>query len=256
MAAVLVVDDEEDIRELVRINLELDGHVVEVAGSGFEALDSLKQHTPDVVVLDVMMPGMDGWEVLSRIKADESVDLASVPVLMLTARTDDMDRIRGGIEGAIRYITKPFSLTDLREEVKRALEGEPEPVKRRKAQHSALEQLARLEKGDVAETGTLQTAPPRPRLTKLEGAPEAKQPAPRPMRLQASQLQALSDKQFELLAAVAHTPTVRAAAEQLNVSRSNVYASLRRIARKLGVKTVPELVNIVRQGGLPDEPPS
>ena len=251
---MLVVDDEEDIRELVRINLELDGHVVSTAGSGFEALDSLKEHTPDVVVLDVMMPGMDGWEVLSRIKADRAGDLALVPVLMLTARADDMDRIRGGIEGAIRYITKPFSLTDLREEVKHALEGEPEPVKRRKAQHSALEQLARLEKGDGAVA--TQAAPPRPRLTKLEGAPEAKQPAPRPVRLQAAQLQGLSDKQYELLAAVAGTPTVRAAAEQLSVSRSNVYASLRRIARKLGVKTVPELVTIVRQGGLPEDAPS
>lgn len=253
MADVLVVDDEEDIRELVRINLELDGHVVSTVSSGFEALDALRDHTPDVVVLDVMMPGMDGWEVLSRIKADTSADLAVVPVLMLTARTDDMDRIRGGIEGAIRYITKPFSLTDLREEVKQALEGEPEPVKRRKAQHSALEQLARLEKGDGAGVAPSQAASPRPRLTKLEGAPEAKQPAPRPIRLQPAQLQALSDKQYELLAAVSGTPTVRAAAEQLNVSRSNVYASLRRIARKLGVKTVPELVTIVRQGGLPEE---
>jgi DNA-binding response OmpR family regulator len=256
VAEVLVVDDEEDIRELVRINLELDGHVVSTVGSGFEALDSLKEHTPDVVVLDVMMPGMDGWEVLSRIKADSDGELAVVPVLMLTARTDDMDRIRGGIEGAIRYITKPFSLTDLREEVKHALEGDPEPVKRRKAQHSALEQLARLEKGDGAGMTPSQAASPRPRLTKLEGAPEAKHPAPRPIRLQAAQLQGLSEKQYELLAAVAGTPTVRAAAEQLNVSRSNVYASLRRIARKLGVKTVPELVTIVRQGGLPEDAPS
>ncbi|HEV7887407.1 MAG TPA: response regulator, partial [Acidimicrobiales bacterium] len=203
------------------------------------------------VILDVMMPGMDGWDVLSRIKADPSGDLSSVPVLMLTARTDDMDRIRGGIEGAIRYITKPFSLSDLREEVKHALEGDPEPVKRRKAQHTALEQLARLEKGDAP--GSAASTAPRPHLTKLEGAPEAKQPPPRPAQLQAGQLQTLSEKQYELLEAVATTATVRAAAEQLSVSRSNVYASLRRIARKLGVKTVPELVTIARQGGLPAE---
>src|SRR5436305_11989563 len=103
MASVLVVDDEDGIRELVRINLELDGHALTTASGGFEALDYLEGATPDVVVLDVMMPGMDGWEVLSRIKGDRSTDVASVPVLMLTARTDDMDRIRGGIEGAIRY---------------------------------------------------------------------------------------------------------------------------------------------------------
>ena len=250
MASVLVVDDEDDIRELVRINLEIDGHEVTTASSGQEALEVLKDTTPDVVVLDVMMPGMDGWEVLSRIKADHT-EVSNVPVLMLTARTDDMDRIRGGIEGAIRYITKPFSLGDLRDQVRAALEGEPEPVKRRKAQHSALEQLARLEKGDAAQAPA--TAPPRPHLTKLEGAPEAKQPPPRANRLQASQLTGLSEKQYELLEAVATTATVRAAAEQLNVSRSNVYASLRRIARKLGIKTVPELVTIARQGGLPEE---
>jgi DNA-binding response OmpR family regulator len=249
MALVLVVDDEEDIRELVRINLELDGHTVQTASSGFEALEILADHSPDVVVLDVMMPGMDGWEVLSRIKGDPSPDRSGVPVLMLTARTDDMDRIRGGIEGAIRYITKPFSLSDLRDEVRYALEGEPEPVKRRKAQHGALEQLARLEKGD----GAGESHSPRPRLTKLEGAPEAKQAPARPARLQAAQLSGLSEKQYELLSAVATTATVRAAAEQLGVSRSNVYASLRRIARKLGVKTVPELVNIARQGGLPED---
>jgi DNA-binding response OmpR family regulator len=252
MAFVLVVDDEEDIRELVRINLELDGHKVETADSGAEALDRLAERVPDVVVLDVMMPGMDGWEVLSKVKADKASGLAAIPVLMLTARTDDMDRIRGGIEGAIRYITKPFSLADLREEVKLALEGEPEPVKRRKAQHDALEHLARLEKGDGAGASVT----PRPRLTKLEGAPESKQAPPRPARLQASQLSSLSPKQYELLEAVATTPTVRAAAEQLHVSRSNVYASLRRIARKLGVKTVPELVTIARQGGLPSDAPS
>jgi DNA-binding response OmpR family regulator len=254
MASVLVVDDEDDIRELVRINLEIDGHEVATAASGAEALETLKGEAPDVVVLDVMMPGMDGWEVLSRIKAAKDSSLANVPVLMLTARTDDMDRIRGGIEGAIRYITKPFSLSDLRDQVRAALEGDPEPVKRRKAQHNALEQLARLEKGDSPQAPTASAA--RPHLTKLEGAPEAKQPPPRANRLQASQLQGLSEKQYELLEAVAGTATVRAAAEQLSVSRSNVYASLRRIARKLGIKTVPELVTIARQGGLPDEPPS
>ena len=253
MASVLVVDDEDDIRELVRINLELDGHAVTTASSGAEALDRLQGTRPDVVVLDVMMPGMDGWEVLSRIKADRSPELSGVPVLMLTARTDDMDRIRGGIEGAIRYITKPFSLADLREEVKHALEGEPEPVKRRKAQHNALEQLARLEKGDSTPMSEPSASAARPHLTKLEGAPEAKQPPARVNRLQAGQLKLLSEKQYELLEAVANTATVRAAAEQLQVSRSNVYASLRRIARKLGVKTVPELVTIARQGGLPED---
>jgi DNA-binding response OmpR family regulator len=252
MASVLVVDDEEDIRELVRINLELDGHTVAVAGNGAEALDQLRQGVPEIVLLDVMMPGMDGWELLSRMKA-ERAEVAGVPVLMLTARSDDMDRIRGGIEGAIRYITKPFSLTELRDEVRAALTGDPEPVQRRRAQTQALERLARLERGDHTSGDAGQA---RPRLTKLEGAPEAKSPPARLPRIAEAQVAALSTKQRELLDAVASTSTVRAAAEQLHVSRSNVYASLRRIARKLDVASVPELVALARQGGFPTPPPS
>ena len=248
MAAVLVVDDEDDIRELVRINLELDGHDVTTVPDGRTALDHVQSQLPDVVVLDVMMPGMDGWAVLAQMKS-ERPEIASIPVLMLTARTDDMDRLRGGIEGAIRYITKPFSLSDLRSEVAKALEGDPEPVKRKRAQHDALEQLARMERGDMSSRPT--TAP-RPRLTKLEGAPEQKSSTVRTPRLSPGAVDRLSPKQRELLHAVAGTPTVREAAEQLAVSRSNVYASLRRIARKLDVKSVPELVALARQGGFPE----
>ena len=248
MASVLVVDDEEDIRDLVRINLELDGHEVATVSSGAEALERLADEAdlPDVIVLDLMMPGMDGWEVLTQLKTQQS-EVAAVPVLLLTARADDLDRIRGGIEGAIRYITKPFTLDDLREEVRKALEGEPELVKRRRAQNEALERLARLERG-AAPMG--EEAGPRPRLTKLEGAPEPREQAVRIRRPAPAAMEELSPKQRELLDAIAANPTVRSAAEQLQVSRSNVYASLRRIARKLDMKSVPELVALARQGGL------
>ena len=248
MAAVLVVDDEDDIRELLRINLELDGHTVATVRDGREALDYVQSHVPDVIVLDVMMPGMDGWEVLSRMKSPNNTAISQVPVLMLTARTEELDRLRGGIEGAIRYITKPFSLTDLRAEVRAALEGDPEPVKRRRAQHEALEHLARMERGDAAPPTTA-----RPRLTKLESPPEPRAPAFRAPRLPEGAMGSLSDKQRELLRAVSSTPTVREAAERLEVSRSNVYASLRRIARKLDLKSVPELGAMARQGGIPTD---
>src|SRR5688500_1223534 len=220
MASVLVVDDEEDIRSLVRINLELDGHEVTTVSSGPEALDWLDVELPDVIVLDLMMPGMDGWEVLTRLKTGPS-EVAHVPVLLLTARVDDMDRIRGGIEGAIRYITKPFTLDDLRSEVRKALEGEPESVKRRKAQHEALERLARLERGAAPASGD---AGPRPRLTKLETTPETKEPVFRIRRPSSEAMAALSPKQRELLDAIAANPTVPAAAEQLRVGRSNAYS--------------------------------
>jgi DNA-binding response OmpR family regulator/DNA-binding CsgD family transcriptional regulator len=249
MSTVLVVDDEADIRELVRLNLELDGHDVILAADGNEAIEFAVGEHPDCVVLDVMMPEKDGWEVLAEMKASIDPVIAEIPVIMLTARADDLDRIRGSIEGAIRYLTKPFSPTELRDEVRAALTGDPEPMKRRKVQTDALEQLARLESGQSEPVGARAA---RPHLTRLERSPD-----PEPLRavaggLAADKVAGLSDKQRELLQMVSSTPTVSEAAERLAVSRSNVYASLRRIARKLDVRSVPELVTMVRAGGLPD----
>ncbi|MCU1460019.1 MAG: Phosphate regulon transcriptional regulatory protein PhoB (SphR) [Acidimicrobiales bacterium] len=244
MALVLAVDDEDDILEIIRVNLELEGHRVVVAHNGHEALAQASEHHPDVVLLDVMMPGMDGWEVLTRLKADAKPEMSEVPVLMLTARAADEDRVRGGIEGAIRYLTKPFLPDLLVEEVAAALEGDREPVKRRAAQREALSQLARIEKGSlVADTSV------RPHLTRLERAPE---PEPEPPRVRAirEKLVDLSEKQRHLLAVLRATPSVSQAAGELDVSRSNVYASLRRISRKLGTQSVPELLALVREGDL------
>ena len=245
MATVLVVDDEPDIRELVRLNLELDGHRVVMAADGPEALVAVKADRPDIVLLDVMMPGIDGWEVLSRLKGPDT-DASDIPVVMLTARSDEIDHIRGGIEGAIRYITKPFSVGDLRGAVIEALDSGPELVQRKHAQHAALERLAMLEKG---ESFADRKPEARPHLTRLDGTgATTASPTKRRPRPASPQLSKLSEKQCALLAAVASTPTVREAAEKLEVSRSNVYASLRRIARKLGVRSVPELVTLARQG--------
>jgi DNA-binding response OmpR family regulator len=254
MATVLVVDDEADIRELVRINLELDGHEVLTAANGAEALEALRRASPDLVLLDVMMPGLDGWQVLEAIKADSDKALAQTPVMMVTARTDDLDRIKGAIEGAIQYVSKPFAVGELRSQVRSALESEePELVTRRRAQQAALEQLARLEVGDRGD-GAGETAA-RPHLTRLEASPVL--PRARAAAVPATALASLSEKQVLLIAAVASAATVRDAAVNLDVSRSNVYASLRRIARKLGVRSVAELVTLARAGDLtPDQPPS
>jgi DNA-binding response OmpR family regulator len=250
MATVLAVDDEQDILTIIRHNLEREGHRVLTAPDGDRALELVREERPDIVVLDVMMPGTDGWGVLNLIKA-ESEELSSIPVLMLTARAADEDRIRGGIEGAIRYLTKPFSPRDLCSEVRQALEGEPEPVKRRKVQRESLAQLARLEKrtSEGARRRPDDATAAGPRVTRLEHVPSAESDNYQ-VRSVRDRLDQLSAKQLELLHALEGSDTVSQAASDLGVSRSNVYASLRRISRKLAVRSVPELLAIVRTGEL------
>ena len=243
MARVLVADDEADIRSLVRFSLELDGHDVVEATDGIEALRAMGPPEPDVVVLDVTMPRLDGWEVLVRLKTKGPTE-STVPVILLTALDAEVDRIRGGIEGAVRYVTKPFDPDHLRAEVQRALD-EPEAASRREAARRALERLAVLERGGEPGGG-----PPmaHPRVTRLGPKLDTGPARPKPRRFTAEQLGSLSERQRELVAAVGRTDSVLAAAENLGVSRSNVYASLRRIARRLNVATVTELVAMARQG--------
>jgi DNA-binding response OmpR family regulator len=108
MASVLVVDDESDIRYLVRELLERAGHDVVEAGDGNEALRLFFSSRPDLVVLDVSMPGLDGWGTLERIR-----DLSDVPVVMLTAQAQELAKVRGLRGGADDYITKPFGRQEL-----------------------------------------------------------------------------------------------------------------------------------------------
>ena len=259
MAKVLVVDDEADILELIKVNLELDGHDVLTALGGEEALERVREVHPDLILLDVMMPGVDGWTVLGRIKSETDVDISQIPVLMVTARTAQEDKIRGGIEGAIRYLTKPFSPSALRDEVRDALVGEAEPIRRRQVQRESLEQLARLEKGGGGSS--VPSAQPasgqvRPRLTRFEHAPEARVESLE-VREARQKATSLSPKQKELLQVLRESRSVSEAAGRLGVSRSNVYASLRRIGRKLGTRSVPELLTLVRAGDLTvDSPPA
>ena len=105
---VLVVDDEEAIAEAVRARLHSEGFEVVVAGDGPEAIGLCEQVHPDLVVLDLMLPGMDGLEVCRQIQRDRWV-----PVLMLTARTEEADKVAGFAVGADDYLTKPFSLREL-----------------------------------------------------------------------------------------------------------------------------------------------
>ena len=249
MARVLVVDDDPDIAKLVDMTLGAEGHDVVVANDGDRALALVGAGGFDAMILDLTMPGMDGFEVLTAMKADADPSVSSVPVILLTASGSPLDRIRGGIEGALFYLTKPFSSSDLQAHLGRALHAGAEGDQRRAAQRAALEQLARLEKG-------LEGAPqasPRPRLTRLDRPPERVPVAQDPPSLDDRAYSSLSVKQRQLLSVVAVTPTVQGAAERLGVSRSNVYASLRRIARRLSVPSVPELVSLARAGGVPTD---
>jgi DNA-binding response OmpR family regulator len=113
---ILVVDDEEAIAEAVRKRLESEGFRVVVAGDGPDAIRLHAEHQPDLVVLDLMLPGMDGLEVCKAIQRDHWT-----PVLMLTARTEEADKVAGFAVGADDYLTKPFSLRELTVRVKAIL---------------------------------------------------------------------------------------------------------------------------------------
>lgn len=246
MAVVLVVDDEPDILTLMRINLESAGHRVLTAAGGEQALEVLREDAPDAVFLDLMMPGVDGWAVLQELKTGANRRLAEIPVFLVTAMVDDEQRLRGGIEGALRYITKPFEPDELVRALESALDPDApsEPEQRRRVQAASLEALARAERGaagDIAE--------PRVRLTRLEQVPSIPSPTPR-WRDARARVRDLTPKQRRLLELLADGSSVTGVAQRLGTSRSNVYAGLRRIGRKLGLKGTHELLAVVRQGEL------
>jgi len=108
---ILVVDDERHIVRLVEVNLARAGYDVVVAYDGVEALEVFQKQKPDMVVLDVMMPRMDGFEVLKKLQADP--DSRDVPVIMLTAKAQDADIFRGWSSGVSSYLTKPFNPREL-----------------------------------------------------------------------------------------------------------------------------------------------
>ncbi|HEX2923285.1 MAG TPA: response regulator [Chloroflexota bacterium] len=108
---ILVVDDEPGIVDIAKANLEGQGYQVIEAYDGENALLRIKEEKPDLVVLDILMPEMDGWDVLEQIEADP--ELSGIPVIMLTARVSDEDVLRGLETGAVEYMTKPFYPQDL-----------------------------------------------------------------------------------------------------------------------------------------------
>jgi DNA-binding response OmpR family regulator len=108
---ILVADDDPDLLELLRLNLEAEGHAVMVACDGTEALEIAIQTRPDLLVLDVMMPGLDGLEVTRKLR--ERPETAGLPIVLLTARGSNPEILEGWQSGADYYITKPFELEHL-----------------------------------------------------------------------------------------------------------------------------------------------
>jgi DNA-binding response OmpR family regulator len=168
MPTVLIVDDEAHIVELASLYLNNDGYTTLGARDGTQALRMIREHQPDLVVLDIMLPGLDGWEVCRRLRQDAN----SIPIIMLSARGEDVDRIVGLELGADDYLVKPFNPRELVARVKAVLRrSETLP-----AEHTVL------------------------RLGSLEIDPERRE-----VRV-AGQETSLRTKEFELLLALAKRP--------------------------------------------------
>ena len=131
---VLVIDDEAPIRLLCRVNLEAEGIEVLEAADGPTGLEKARAEIPDVVLLDVMMPGLDGWRVAEELLDDERT--AGIPIVFLTARAELRDRARGLDLGGVDYVTKPFNPVELaplvRDLLDRVAKGERDALRREK----------------------------------------------------------------------------------------------------------------------------
>jgi DNA-binding response OmpR family regulator len=138
LTRVLVIDDEAPIRLLCRVNLEAAGMEVREAGDGLAGLEAAREEPPDVILLDVMMPGMDGWQVLEALFEDPQTQ--DIPIVFLTARAELRDQARGLELGGVDYVTKPFNPIDLAPLVENLLAR----VSRGEGQDLRAERLAEL----------------------------------------------------------------------------------------------------------------
>jgi DNA-binding response OmpR family regulator len=134
----LIVDDEAPIRLLCRVNLEAEGIEVLEAADGASGLELARSEKPDAILLDVMMPGLDGWNVAERLLTEEGT--SAIPIIFLTARADLRDRVRGMDAGGVDYITKPFNPLELASLVRSVVEA----VQRGEREQLRTERIAEL----------------------------------------------------------------------------------------------------------------
>ncbi|WP_446899439.1 response regulator [Clostridium sp. LBM24168] len=116
---ILIVDDEEHICELIKFNLEKNGYKTIISTNGIDALKKIRREMPELILLDVMLSGMDGYDVCKEIRKDSSI--SSIPIIMITAKSEEFDKVLGLELGADDYITKPFSVRELVARVKALL---------------------------------------------------------------------------------------------------------------------------------------
>ena len=116
---ILVVDDEVDLVKTIQFSLELEGYEVLVSYNGEDALSQARKEHPDLILLDIMLPKLDGYRVCRLLKFDERYK--HIPILMMTAKTQEKDKLMGKETGANEYITKPFDMEELMEKVKKYL---------------------------------------------------------------------------------------------------------------------------------------
>jgi CheY-like chemotaxis protein/DNA-binding CsgD family transcriptional regulator len=219
---VLVVDDEPALLELVARALADAGHRVRTAADGHEALAAIGDARPDVLVLDVLMPVLDGWGVLEALAEQPST--VELPVVMMTALAREEDVIRAHLTGAVEYLTKPFEISTLVATVAHAAAppSAGQLTERRTRLRAFLGRLAALDAGRASDG-------PKVRFSGLEPLPVPEPPAPLPST------DGLTPRQLTIAGLLADGATPRAIADQLGTSRSNVYATRTRIARHLGV---------------------
>jgi DNA-binding response OmpR family regulator len=134
----LVIDDEAPIRLLCRVNLEAEGVEVIEAADGAAGIELAQRERPDAILLDVMMPGVDGWNVAEQLLSNE--ETSSIPIVFLTARADLRDRVRGMDAGGLDYVTKPFNPVELASHIREVVDA----VARGEREQLRLERIAEL----------------------------------------------------------------------------------------------------------------
>jgi two-component system alkaline phosphatase synthesis response regulator PhoP len=147
MKTVLVVEDDEEIVGLLRFNLENQGYVVMTAEEGYKALELVKKVKPDLILLDIMLPGIDGYEVCRTLRNSEGLE--NIPIIMLTAKSEELDVVLGLELGADDYVTKPFSIRELLSRIKAHL----------RRNGNKKEKAAELPQDDVIRIGEITLKP-------------------------------------------------------------------------------------------------